>query len=295
MSPTILSLESTKLRRAMSDFVTMQRWEVLRRAATPMGVQELSEACRTDEEEMQRSLDLLVEAGLAVRLRATTRVRKITYRSVAEHVVIKVNRADPEQASFMTLGLSRIRAYSRGLVDSVRPEALDARVQGLQLSGCLSLMLTVEEAEELKRVLRQAWAVLGEYSKRAWLGQRGEGRPEGTVQPSDADAAERTRFPFHVSLEFHPLDATPLPLPEATSWSAESVAKEVEFVATAPAAVLSPRELEVARLLASGRSRPEIARALRLSLNTIGSMTRRIYAKLSVRNRAEFTSRMQSG
>jgi LuxR family maltose regulon positive regulatory protein len=62
--------------------------------------------------------------------------------------------------------------------------------------------------------------------------------------------------------------------------------------ATSPKSLLTARELEVATSIASGKSRPETAKALGVSANTVASATKRIYAKLGVRNRAEFTSRM---
>jgi LuxR family maltose regulon positive regulatory protein len=48
---------------------------------------------------------------------------------------------------------------------------------------------------------------------------------------------------------------------------------------------LSERELDVLRLLASDLDGPEIARALMVSLNTLRTHTRNIYAKLGVNNR----------
>jgi LuxR family transcriptional regulator, maltose regulon positive regulatory protein len=48
---------------------------------------------------------------------------------------------------------------------------------------------------------------------------------------------------------------------------------------------LSRRELDVLRLLGSELGGPEIARALVVSLNTVRTHTRNIYAKLGVNNR----------
>jgi LuxR family maltose regulon positive regulatory protein len=50
---------------------------------------------------------------------------------------------------------------------------------------------------------------------------------------------------------------------------------------------LSPRELDVLRLLRSDLSGPEIARELIVSLNTVRTHTKNIYAKLGVNNRRE--------
>ena len=50
---------------------------------------------------------------------------------------------------------------------------------------------------------------------------------------------------------------------------------------------LSPRELDVLRLLRSDLSGPDIARELIVSLNTVRTHTKNIYAKLGVNNRRE--------
>ncbi len=50
---------------------------------------------------------------------------------------------------------------------------------------------------------------------------------------------------------------------------------------------LSERELDVLRLLASDLSGPAIARELSVSVNTVRTHTRHIYAKLGVTNRRE--------
>lgn len=54
---------------------------------------------------------------------------------------------------------------------------------------------------------------------------------------------------------------------------------------------LTPRELEVARLLALGLSNEEIARAMFVSLNTVKTHLKRIYDKLAVDTRTEAVAR----
>lgn len=53
---------------------------------------------------------------------------------------------------------------------------------------------------------------------------------------------------------------------------------------------LSPREMEVLKLLTLGRSNKSIASALDLSIHTVGDYIKNIYRKLEVSNRAEATS-----
>jgi ATP/maltotriose-dependent transcriptional regulator MalT len=54
---------------------------------------------------------------------------------------------------------------------------------------------------------------------------------------------------------------------------------------------LSERELEVLRLLASGKTNSEVAGDLFVSVGTVKSHTGNIYRKLSSRNRAEALNR----
>ncbi|HEX7239090.1 MAG TPA: helix-turn-helix transcriptional regulator [Longimicrobiaceae bacterium] len=50
---------------------------------------------------------------------------------------------------------------------------------------------------------------------------------------------------------------------------------------------LTPRELEVAKLMAEGRSNADIALALGIAPNTVRSHTEKVFRKLDVRSRAE--------
>jgi NarL family two-component system response regulator LiaR len=50
---------------------------------------------------------------------------------------------------------------------------------------------------------------------------------------------------------------------------------------------LSPRELEVLRLMAAGKSNREIAEALFISLNTVATHVRNILTKTACANRTE--------
>jgi LuxR family maltose regulon positive regulatory protein len=56
---------------------------------------------------------------------------------------------------------------------------------------------------------------------------------------------------------------------------------------------LSERELEILRLIATGRSNPEIAEALYLSLNTVKWHAKNLYGKLNVSSRIEAVARAQ--
>ncbi|MGH7419035.1 MAG: response regulator transcription factor, partial [Candidatus Rokuibacteriota bacterium] len=56
---------------------------------------------------------------------------------------------------------------------------------------------------------------------------------------------------------------------------------------TTARSLLTPRELEIARLAASGRSNKEIAEQLFLTEGTVKNYISRIYAKLGARDRTQ--------
>jgi LuxR family maltose regulon positive regulatory protein len=67
---------------------------------------------------------------------------------------------------------------------------------------------------------------------------------------------------------------------DALRWTADAVPVGQELVDP-----LSPRELDVLRLLGTHLDGPDIARQLFVSLNTVRTHTKNIYAKLGVNNR----------
>ena len=58
---------------------------------------------------------------------------------------------------------------------------------------------------------------------------------------------------------------------------------------------LSPRELEVLRLLATDLTGPDIARSLFVSVNTLRTHTKRIFTKLDVTTRQAAVRRAREG
>jgi DNA-binding CsgD family transcriptional regulator len=54
--------------------------------------------------------------------------------------------------------------------------------------------------------------------------------------------------------------------------------------------VLTPRETEVLRLIAAGRSSSEISAELTLSIRTVGRHITNLYAKIGARTRADATA-----
>ncbi len=88
---------------------------------------------------------------------------------------------------------------------------------------------------------------------------------------------------------------------EQTKWSGEVRVRDAEGPNIAPALLhpgspaliepLTPRELEILRLIAEGRSNPEIAAALILTVGTVKAHTHHIYGKLNAANRVQAVAR----
>jgi LuxR family maltose regulon positive regulatory protein len=76
-----------------------------------------------------------------------------------------------------------------------------------------------------------------------------------------------------------------------------ALAKRITHAGTAAQSALpeplSERELDVLRLLAAGRSNPEIAEALVISLNTVKAHVKSVFGKLGVHNRSQALLRAQ--
>ncbi|GIX49293.1 MAG: hypothetical protein KatS3mg131_3504 [Candidatus Tectimicrobiota bacterium] len=92
----------------------------------------------------------------------------------------------------------------------------------------------------------------------------------------------------------HPVSPAPVELETLlAAWRVEWAAAEAPTIPPAftPLDTLTPRELEVLRLLAGGLSNPDIAARLAVAPGTVKAHTHRIYSKLGVRNRLQAVTR----
>jgi DNA-binding CsgD family transcriptional regulator len=282
MKPVILHLSDPKVAALTMDLSAMQRWEVLRRSETPMTAEQLATACRTTIPIAQFTLDRLVDAGFAVRLKASATRRRITYRSVGEHVLVQYDPTSPPERALVWDAREATKQYGRKVIDRAHA-APTIRSKSLRwLDVDCTPILTYEESMEALELLATTAEKLKEIESRAYK--------RALADPA-SNALSRTRG-YYVQLLLQPLEEPELPLPSYSVWSRESIAHEVKRLSKAPGNVLSLREQEIARRLAAGESRPTIAHALRLSPHTVAATCKRVYAKLGVHSRAELASRM---
>jgi DNA-binding CsgD family transcriptional regulator len=283
-SKTVLSFSVPATLAAFNDLELMQRWEVLRRAPSELSVREFATAVGIDLGAAQAELDRLIEAGLAVRLRASRTRKHIAYRSIATEVMLAWNPSVPEQRKAVQEFHLAMRSLSREIIDRhTAPEHRSSTPQAC-FFGYASVMLTTQEIDAVNRLLRAACAVIDEADIRA------EERSRGTYS---GDIGRDTEHPYHLAVEHRPLAHPEAPIPHFELWDERSVPREVARVTQSASTVLTPRELEIAKLLASGQTRPIIAKALGLTVNTVASVCKRIHTKLGIHTRAELTARLK--
>lgn len=276
MRDSQLKLNDPALLRVLKDIPTMQRWEILRRSRRAMSVAELASAAKAPLASMQESLDALVAARLADIKPATSRRRQITYQAAMERLIVRWRRHDPaDAAAWRALG-EFMRDHSRKVQDeaSARPGA--ELFAPFNFTGCVSVLLLDDDALRVRECLRAAYAMLAEADQRA---------------RSSADSPDAK--PYHVSVNQQRLWEAQPPMAEFFVFEEASHDQECRLLQSGPSRLLSPRELDVARLLERGMSRPAIAAQLGLTPNTVASISKLVYRKLGVRSRAHLAARMR--
>lgn len=296
----VVSLDSPQVMEALADLQSLQRWEVLRRTQRAHGVAELSAMCGCSPKEMQASLDLLVDAGLLERRMASAKTPHITYRCPALKLLVGWNTGKAEHREFLAELRLRLRDLSRSLLDSHDASATPAPPRRFGTSVFANAMISNEDRLKLLKAAETIGEVFAAANARAEERAR-QGIPDplhdftrrATEGPHEP--ATETVWHYHLALEIRPLLHAVPPIPEFALFNADYVADMAARRRTEPASILTPRELEVAKRLAVGESRPFIAKSLGVTTNTIATTSKRIYAKLGVNNRAAIAARMSSG
>jgi DNA-binding CsgD family transcriptional regulator/DNA-binding Lrp family transcriptional regulator len=290
MKPVILKLSSPVLAAAVCDVPLMQRWEVLRRSDNPMTPRELAAVCGVSPEQIQDTLDRLVDAGLAVRNRASSKSRAVTYRAIGKDVVIEWSDESEVECQRVDEHHACFRRAGHALVERLQAAPASKRKGRNWLVGDLTATLNHEESRQAVEIISNALDALRALEQTAY--KRIQSGDVDTTKPPGPAPQPRH---YYANLQMQELDAPQLPLPTWTFWSSRSIAHMIARIESSPSALLSPREHDIARRLAAGDSRPEIAKAMRISQNTVASTAKRIYAKLGVHSRAELASRMRTG
>ena len=278
MPDSQLQLNDPAMMRALLDIPTMQRWEILRRTQRSFSADELASEAKATLEETQRSLDLLVKAQLVNLKPASTRMRHITYRAAMERLFLRWDRRNPDDVAAWRAVEELMRSHSRRILDEAMSRPGAELFMPKNFGGSISVMLSDEDATKVREAFRAAYAVLAEADQRA---------------RTRTDSS--TCNPYHVAFDVKRLWEPQPPMAEFFVLETTKLEEDRKVLLSSASKVLSPRELQIAKLLETGRSRPAIAAELGLTPNTVASLSKIIYRKLDVSSRAELAARMRIG
>lgn len=277
MKSQSLSIAAPGLVHVLRDIRTMQRWEILRRSQRGHTVAQLATESRSSLAETQEALDRLEAVGLIAKQRMNARTRQIRYRAAMERLVISFDKSAELHRDLMREVEQGMREYSRSVIDgcdSIRRSNEKGRVS---IHGVTSVVLTAEDACAVRDAFRSAYALLVEAERRARQSE---------------DSVEKRGY--HLGFEMRELNQPELPMAEVFMVELTVFDEHWHLLCNAASLLLSPRELEVARGIEAGRSRPQIARELGLSEHTVVTLSKRIYKKLGVHSRAELSRRLKA-
>ncbi len=258
----------------------MRLWELIRMQATPVSVASLVGVTAISEARIQGYLDALTVQGLLRKVRARTPRKWVGYRVTRDRIVIGFDRGSPA----IEQQLRELSLRTRDQWESTTREFADEdpHRSGVWRFNFLGFdQLTPEESAELRRrvlAVCEFWNLLG-----------------SRAIPENAEKGQILTRPCNHALQIRvqPLRDGLLALPEI--WMIPN--SELEREASAKKRIrgldqLSPREHEVARAIALGRSRKHVASQLGISVNTVGTLTKRVFAKLGVRKSSELAARL---
>jgi len=277
MKSQSLSISAPGLVHVLRDIRTMQRWEILRRSQRGHTVAQLAAESRSTLADTQDALDRLEAVGLVEKQRMNARTKQIRYQAAMDRLVISFDKSAEVDRALMREVEQGMRQYSRSVIDGCSSTQRPNEKGRISIHGVTSVVLTVKDACAVRDAFRGAYALLVEAERRA---------------RESADSVEKVGY--HLTFEMRELDQPELPMAEIFMVEEAIFVENRTLLCNAASMVLSPRELEVARALDAGKSRPQIARDLALSEHTIVTMSKRIYRKLGVHSRTELSARLKA-
>lgn len=271
-----LELNDPALLRVLLDVPSMQRWEILRRAQRPFSAAELAAESKATVMESQRSLDRLIEARLVRVVPSAARRRQISYRAAMERLFLVWDRSKPEDVAAQHAVDDAMREHSRRVQDEAHGLVRAGTLMPKNAHGAISVLLSEQDSMKVREAFRALYNLLIESDQRA------------RRLPDSAGCT-----PYHIAFSQTRLREPQPPMAEFFVIDKESVHKDRTVFLESPSTLLSPRELQVAKLLAAGRSRPSIAAEIGLTPNSVSTLSKTVYRKLGVRSRAELAARMR--
>lgn len=251
-------------------------FELVRRSGRPVTAAELVSASGLALPRMMECVDALVAAGLvrAIRPRAPRKV--FAYEATCNRIVVVFDSHDEGDSQAV------LRLQARATRDA--EEALRARpaasLDGTAGQAWHQTRIKCRLRPEHMRGLGQRLHAVGEYLMQV--------ASEAPIDGPDASPLCN----FVVGINLVPLDVRLLPSAPIVAVPRTAVGSSIASDASTGFAGLTIRERQVALALRDGRTRNQIARELGVSPNTVGTFTRKLYAKLGVHRRAELVTRL---
>jgi DNA-binding CsgD family transcriptional regulator len=278
MCSGILSLNDPGVGDLLDDHAALAVWEQLRLARRALDLRGVAARCAVEHVDALRAIDRLTAAGLAERVDATRR-GGTRWRISCDRIVVAFDPPDRAHAAALAERLESTRSSQVSeLVARFGVRSHD-RANSCSHRRARTVRLAPEDLPELSRRIQAVHDFLSLVGKRASSRAR--------TAPAYCNHA------VHVNVD--PLSGPVLPQPE------------IEIVPRAQAEQnhagrgrrggprgLSRREHDVAVAMSRGLTRPQIAQALGVSGNTVGTLSLRIYRKLGVRTRLELAHAMQA-
>ena len=281
MTDGLLHASTPGLVEALCDHQAMAIWETLRGAATGLSTSEIAAALNLPLAFVQPTLDRLIALQLVKQRPAGRGRRTATFcvKLPELHVSFEGIEPGPLAELFSRWHESRMQYFELLLKHRKQSEGVHPK----DFCAVGWTRMTPEERAKLMMLIDQIGGLMRNTKRRKSPFQGGSGN-----QSHDSSSTDMRTYGLLVRVL--DLASDPLPQPNIKFTRGGSVP------ATATDAKarngLAPRERQVADALAAGLSRPEIAKQLGLSPNTVVTVSGRVYRKLGVRNRAELVRAM---
>ncbi len=265
---------------ALGDVDAMCLWEVIRTQRSPAPLSELCALTNAPAGVVQTRLDMLADAALVRTVRARKPRNAVGYVVTRQRLVVAFDQSDPG-------AVARIREISKtwerhvddlimnhGDTDSDPRATYRSRYVGLD-------QLDQSEFAELRRRIDSVcefWNMLA------------------SKNGHEHQSARKCRVANHaICIRVEPLVPGKLPIPEVWFRPPEAADRVAADLGSGRARrPLTTREAEVARALATGLQRKQLATHLGVSIHTLTTMCKRIYAKLGVHSQAELAAVMRA-
>jgi DNA-binding CsgD family transcriptional regulator len=270
------SIEAPHVMEALNDDSAVEILRQLQVRSAALGLSELAELVSQPAELVRARLDLLCAAQLVKLVRAGRGHRWIRYAAAPPPIRIRYSGFVAEHAQQVREYTQRVHARVEQRIERIGIADACDRVQWSHQS-LHAPVISIEERDELIERIQRVVDLLKIL----------ESRTAKRIPAHQLDAVPCQDTRQHVvEVRVRPLRGV-LP-PELDVEFITNEAQSLKaFTPRGPAAALPPREQQVARALAEGLGRPQIAAMLGISPHTVVTISARIYRKLGVRSRAQ--------